>query len=353
VNGHEWLARKLARHGIRYAKYDNAFLRIEDCQRAQRFADRFPSLDWIRILERLAARVNPLLRDLLRPMRYYWVTTQAEYATDLMFKSRQLLRELYPRLLQHSSLCFGASDVLGFLGRKLRGTFEGEVVTDRFQHELKGRLPGIRVRHRMKYNWIKLYDKVGLVLRVETVTNQPTEFRVRKRVRRNGQSRTEWVPMRKSVAYLFRYRDVSLQSNSRYLNALANVDDPTDALRGLDGITTRHHLSDGRTVKGFNPLARPDAQLFQTVMSGEHALHGFTNRQLREKLRQTATLLHDDPKKQSGQITRLLRRLHAYRLIAKIPHSRRWRVTAFGHQVMAASLHLREINFPQLYAAAA
>ncbi len=30
VNGHEWLARKLTRHGIRYTKLDNAFLWIED-----------------------------------------------------------------------------------------------------------------------------------------------------------------------------------------------------------------------------------------------------------------------------------------------------------------------------------
>ena len=41
------------------------------------------------------------------------------------------------------------------------------------------------------------------------------------------------------MAYLFRYREISLQSNSRYLNALAQVDDPTPGLRGLDTITTR------------------------------------------------------------------------------------------------------------------
>jgi hypothetical protein len=74
---------------------------------------------------------------------------------------------------------------------------------------------------------------------VETVINDPEEFRVRWRVRRRGQRRTEWVPLRKSVAYLFRYRDVAQQSNARYLNALAHVEDPTPGLRGLDTITTR------------------------------------------------------------------------------------------------------------------
>jgi hypothetical protein len=35
VNGHEWLARKLTRHGLRYTKHDNAFLWLEDFARAQ------------------------------------------------------------------------------------------------------------------------------------------------------------------------------------------------------------------------------------------------------------------------------------------------------------------------------
>jgi hypothetical protein len=76
-----------------------------------------------------------------------------------------------------------------------------------------------------------------VVLRVETVLNQPEGFRVRRQVRRGGRRVTAWVPLRKSVAYLFRYREISLQSNSRYLNALAQVDDPTPALQALDKIT--------------------------------------------------------------------------------------------------------------------
>jgi hypothetical protein len=32
---------------------------------------------------------------------------------------------------------------------------------------------------------------------------------------------------------------------------------------------------------------------------------------------------------------------HVYGLIAKIPRSRRWRVTGFGHRVMGASVRLR------------
>jgi hypothetical protein len=350
LNGHEWLARKLARHGVRFTKHDNAFLWVEDFRRAQSFADRFVSLDWVARLDRYARRVNPLLKALLAPMSYYWVTAQAEFSTDIVFKSRPQLEELVPRLLEHSTLHFGARDILTFLGRKPHGNFAGEILTDHAPRFMGGRVPGRRVKHRLKQNWLKMYDKAGLIVRVETVINSPEEFRVRRRVRRHGRWRTQWVPLRKSVAYLFRYREISLQSNSRYLNALAQVDDPTLGLRALDAITSRKQPRPARSVKAFNPLARPDHQLFTALMSGEHALHGFTNGDLRNKLEASVLRLHSDPKKASSQVSRLLHRLHVYGLVAKIPRSRRWRVTPFGNSVMAAAVRLRQRDFPGLYA---
>jgi hypothetical protein len=53
------------------------------------------------------------------------------------------------------------------------------------------------------------------------VINNPEEFKVRKKVTRKNKRVMEWAPMRKGVAYLFRYREVSQQANYRYLDALA------------------------------------------------------------------------------------------------------------------------------------
>ena len=99
---------------------------------------------------------------------------------------------------------------MNFLGRKLNGNFQGEVVCDLSSFACR-RVGGSRIKHRVKQNWLKMYDKAGLVLRVETVINNPNEFRVRKQVLRDGKQRTEWVQLRKGVAYLFRYREVSLR----------------------------------------------------------------------------------------------------------------------------------------------
>jgi hypothetical protein len=355
VNGHEWLARQLDRHDIKYTKLDNAFVRLSDVERSQELADSFERVDWIHVLGRHALRVNPLLRqgDVLHPMQYYWVTAQSEYSTDILFRKRADLEELMPRLCQYSALYFGASDVMSFLGRKLTGRFQGEVVTDQREVELRGtRVPGRRVKHRMKFNWIKMYDK-GTVLRVETVINNPEEFRVRRRVRRQGQNVMAWVPLRKSVTLLFRYREISAQSNVRYLDALSQVQDPTPAVQDLDALTTNASAKDGRTVRAFNPLSRNERMLFEVLLAGEHALHGFTNRDVRQKLGRTSYPLAPNEDKQPSQVTRLFRRLHAHGLIAKIPRSRRWRVSVAGRRTMSTAIKLREVAYPALFAAAA
>ena len=49
------------------------------------------------------------------------VAAQAEYSTDVMFKTAEGLRELYPRLLSHTTLCVGAKEVMNCLGPRARG----------------------------------------------------------------------------------------------------------------------------------------------------------------------------------------------------------------------------------------
>jgi DNA-binding MarR family transcriptional regulator len=291
------------------------------------------------------------LKDLLHDYEHYWVTSQSEYSTDIMFQSSSDLRELFPRLLSHSTLCFGAKEVMSFLGRKLTGNFLGEIVSDMNDGGWRRRIPGARIKHRVKENWLKMYDKAGSVLRVEMVINNPEEFKVRKRVARKGKEVLEWVPMRKSVAYLFRYQDVSRRANQRYIDALAVVDDVTAAIQQLDDVTTRKTTASGRGVRAFNPLSREDILLFKAMMAGEHCIRGLSNADIRAHLEDSVHLrdLANDAKRQSAKVSRILSRFHAHKLIAKIPRTRKWRVTDRGRRVMAASLCLRDAAFPALY----
>ena len=283
VNGHNWLANKLVANGITFSQCDNVFLWVEEIERAQRVADRLAAVNWPLVLNRYARRINPLMGSLLGRMQYYWVTSQCEYATDVMFRSAAHLKALYPKLVSHSMQYFGAKDVMNFLGKKLVGQFRGEVVSD-MTDRCKRRLPGTRVKHRAKMNWIKMYDKAGSVLRVETVINQPDVCKVRKRVRRGKKRVALWVPMREGVANLFGYRDVSLASNGRYLKALTVVDDPSTALKQINAITQRKRTPAGQSVKAFNPLSSEDQRFFKALLSGANIINGFRNRDIRARL---------------------------------------------------------------------
>jgi hypothetical protein len=343
MNGHDWLGRKLERHGVDYTAVDNAITSVADPKRAQRFADGFAKRNWPRILDAFARRVNPLLKNLLAGDSYYWVADQFEYATDVMFKDRASLEGLYKKLLEHATLCFSAEDVLVFLGRKLNGNFKGEVL-----NEWKKRHQGARVKHRMKENWIKMYDKFGSVLRIETVINRPYEFRVRRSGIRQGREVTAWFPMAKGMANLPRYAEVCMAANRRYLQALAVVDDPGEAMHELAALT-QSRRNNGKSHRGFNPFSLQDIRLFAAVLRGEHSILGFRNSNIRRQL--MAEQAHPKQKRrQSARISRLFRILHVHQLIAKIPRSRRWRVTQRGQRLMAAAITLFHKHFPQHYA---
>src|SRR3954452_17368137 len=111
---------------------------------------------------------------------------------------------------------------------------------------------GTRIKHRMKSNWLKMYDKFGLILRVETVINSPKEFWVyRTQPHRDGTSSVGYYPMTKSVASLVDYQEQALACNRRYLDALAVVDDPTPAYQDLRHLT-EPKVVEGRSYAGFN-----------------------------------------------------------------------------------------------------
>jgi hypothetical protein len=260
-----------------------------------------------------------------------------------MFEDRASLEALYQELLEHATLCFSAEDVLVFLGRKLNGNFKGEVLNER-----KKRHQGARVKHRMKENWIKMYDKFGSVLRIETVINRPCEFRVRRLGIRQGREVTGWFPMAKGVANLPRYAEVCMAANRRYLQALAVVDDPGEAVHELAALT-QSRRKNGKSHRGFNPFALQDIRLFAALLRGEHSILGFRNSDIRRQLMPAQA--HPKQKhRRSARITRLFRILHVHQLIAKIPRSRRWRVTQRGQKLMTAAITLFHKHFPQHYA---
>ena len=266
-------------------------------------------------------------------MTHYWVADQVEFATDLVFKSKEALAGLFQRLLEHAWLTFSPKDLFGFLGRKWHERFDGEVHT-KYKTE---RDPGARTKHCMKANWLKLYDKFGLILRVETVSNQPGEFKVyRECWHRDGKVSLGCYPMCKGVGNLHHYQRHALACNQRYLEALAVVDDPTPAYDDLSSLTEAKY-DHGRSYAGFNPAREAAAKLFAAVLTGEHITQGFRNKDIRTTLLGEAKK-PDQRRRHSAAVGRQLKRLHVRGLIAKIPRTQRWRVTKRGRRILGDTL---------------
>lgn len=336
MNGHSWLARQLAKRKIGFVQHDNAFTSIDNVPKAQEIANRFSQLPWIDLLDRWARKINPLMKtSFLRSYGYYWTTTQAEYSTDVLFTSPDKLAGLYPRLLDHATVNFGAADILTFLGRKLCPQFLGEVVTD---CKKARRHPGARIKHRMKDNWLKMYDKFGQILRVETVINDPREFRVRRKRYRKGRHRMMWCPMNKGVGNLHHVERAARAANHRYLEALSVVNDPAPSYRQVERLAERHVAAE-RSYAGFNPARRDDVRLFEAVLDGNNLLRGFYSRHVRSRMfgeTKNPVLI----RRHTHAVGRLLKRLHVRGLIAKIPRTRRWRVTPEGQSLLSVCVRL-------------
>src|SRR5206468_8843196 len=87
----------------------------------------------------------------------------------------------------------------------------------------------------------------------------------------------------------------------------------------------------------FNSLDDADFG-WSSLRRRRSAERGFSNRDIRQQLALTPHLRQcANPKKAGAKVSRIFRRLRAHGLIAKIPRSRRWRVTRYGRRVMGAA----------------
>ena len=340
VNGREYLARRMDRAGMDYEKCDNCFTRIDDVPRAQKMLDSLLKRDWSKFLNRLARQINPHLARgglLAGGGGYYWTYRETETATDVMFRDASALAEVYPSLVRHAIEQFGCADVLRFLGRRTNSRFADDPNTDR-----KRWIEGVRVKHRVEENSMKMYDKQGSVLRIETTIVNPKRFRVYREATRGGERRLAWVPLRKGLMDTARRAEIGRAANERYLEALGVVGAPAPTRHLLDPVSRRTKRA-GRPYRGLRPIDADDARVFEVVLSGEHLLQGFRNRDIREAL---YGALPDaaSRKRASGRVTRLLSLLRAHKLIRKVSHTLWYRVTAAGHRIMSTALQLRSLD---------
>lgn len=361
LNAREGLARRMAGRGLAYTQVDNCFTSLQDPDRAQALMDRMLRTHWVKLLDGLARRVNPAHRRIfaLYPQHYHWSVEQSEWATDVMFRDAETLARLYPDLLRHAMLCLGSTDVLRFLDRPVTAAgypyaqFKGRVTTDLHQWT-----EGVRVKHWVGHNSVKMYNKAGSILRIETTLNQPAAFKTYRSPEGQPHAPKRWLPLRKGVADVYPRGEICQAVNERYLTALATASHP-QPLGELLGPLCRsvrwapsHSKAKPRRVRAINPLADEDLALLRAINRGEFTLCGFRNRDLRD-------LLYSDPRpdkalhrRRAAQVTRKIRLLRAHGLVQKVPSTHRYQVTEKGRRAIAALLTAHAADTAKLAAAA-
>ena len=345
LNGREWLSRQLSRKGSGFKRADNCFTWLSDPKLAQRSMDNQLQTDWPYALRQVARSLNPLHREIFAPwpMDYYWSAYQTEWATDVLFVDPHALAAVYPALVRHAMLHFQSPDVMRFLGRKAHGNFTGELTTS-----FKDRPEGVRVKHWVHGNSIKMYDKAGSVLRVETTIGRTADFKVFRPPHHDPDGKLAWKPLRKGVADLHRRSQLSQRSNERYLEGLATVQKTTPCSKLFD-LVARPVLDGSRRLRALRIGDPADIALLQAISRGEFATAGFRNRDIRQRLH-PGTPSPDDARRLSARTGRKLRLLRAHHLVRKIQKTHRYVLTERGHLITAALFAARETPLERLLA---
>jgi hypothetical protein len=322
-NGHSWLARKLAAEGIGYTMADNAFVRIDDWSRAQALADSFAPTQLHRVLDRYAAQCCPVLE--VFDQAYHWSLMQVEYATDLAFRSTTILGPLYEQLVRHSVLSVKAEQVATFLGRPITPLLAQEIGS-----QFSTRIEGTVLKHRFGKCSIKMYDKCGIVLRIEVTCNDVSFFKHHRKVEhRDRQPTRALAPVKKSIYSLIDLGEILLGCNRRYLVHLSSLDDFSAGVRAIDRLT-KPRMVDGRTVKGVNFFDPGDAALMHALQNPRVNIAGIRR----------ADLLTNLAMFSPGRLSRHLHRLRDLRVIKRVTGTYRYYLTKAGRAATAAAARL-------------
>lgn len=348
VNGREWLAHQMDAQGMAYQRADNCFTRLEDVGAAQDLMNEFLKLPWTDLLKDISRQANPLHEEIFKDTwnDYYWTIQQSEWATDIMFRSPEALNRIYPLLVRGAIESFSCTDVLRFFYPRRSHPFSREV-----RSEYKELSEGIRVKHWMDVNSVKAYNKAHSLFRGESTLNDPTRFKVYRPSQTDPHGPCRWLPMTKSIVEIGRRAAVSQAINNRYLDALASLD--TDIpLRELIEPVCQSIRWKNQTIRGLRPWTSHDRTLLQAINRGEFTVNGFRNRDIVAHL-YCSTSDPSEAKRRAAATTRKLRMLRAHGIIAKIPHTHRYRVSPKGRNIVSAILQSQVVTLQQLNKAVA
>ena len=326
MNGHNLPAHKLRKKNISYRMHDNAFLEISDMETAQKLSDRMNPEGLHKILDVFAKRYCPAADSL--GLGYTWTVQQIECATDIMFKQQADLEPLYDEIIRTAIHTVKPDNIATFPGQRITYNCKKEVGTNYNQ-----RILGTRIKHHMGDVSIKMYDKFGLVLRIESTCNDIGTFRVKRKVEhRDGSSTEQKAPLKKSIYSLYQLFTIMKAANYRYLEFISSFDDHSNGKGNLTKVSSPVTEKE-RSYRGINFFATNDLKVLEVIGRGEYMTFGMQGKDIRKHLENISP----------SAMSRIFKRLRLHGIIERVQGTYKYFTTDYGKKIIAAGLTVRNL----------
>ena len=326
LNGHSFVAQELRRAGVRFRKFDNSFLAVEDVPALQAAADRLSASVLQRRCNYWVRRVVPVFsadeRQALRP-GYRYSMAQMELATDVVFKRSAPLRALFQRACELGVLVGGANRTTHLFGRRINRHYQGKLQTVLDQRDAGH--PVLRWYYQTSFakQYVRGDQHSDRILRNETCSNDTRHFGVGRRL--------ENFPLLRERLAATNERCLAEQAE-----LLASAVD-TGQLAALAGPT----LIGQRRIPGLKLHDDRVIRLLETLLHPGGFVGNWTSRELHTRVVARHHLAADEYR--LSQLRYDLSKLRAKGLVERLGKSRRYCLTPIGLKlgVLLVKLRLR------------
>ena len=245
-----------------------------------------------------------------------------------MFRKQEYLEPLYDEIIRTAIFTVKPDNIATFLGQRITYNCTKEIGTNYNQ-----RILGTRIKHHMGDVSIKMYDKFGHVLRIESTCNDISTFRVEREVQhRDGTSDVRKAPLKKSIYSLYQLFTILKSANYRYLEFISSFDDHSSGRKKLNEVS-RSLKEKERSYRGFNFFNSRDLSVLESISRGEYMTFGMQGKNIRQHL----------PEITSSAMTRIFKRLKVHGLIEKIPGTYKYLITSLGKEIITAGLTVKNL----------
>lgn len=333
LNQHHWLANRMREEEIDFQQCTNAFLKCGNQKRLQELADSLTTKDLLTCGQKWLAYFTPFFTEAERKdhgCQHRLFFSQVEYCDNLIFHKRAALDTaaldtMEERLLDANRTIGQPNKISTIFGRKVTKNYRGELKTVIADLDL----PNPVIRSHYGNGFVKQYVRDHVLLRTEAASNNVVDYGIKK-----------------AVENLPQLRDKMSAIADNYLNVQQDILETFVDRGQLHKLAEPTVLANGKRVPGLK-LDHPRLlAVMHALVRFAHIAAGNTFSTAEIHSYALDALGCPADKYKLGSLRYDLSKLRAKKLVEKLPHSRRYRLTPEGYSIGLVFLKL----FERIYA---